>query len=97
MCLLTIDYFSKEAAGLLCAKSLDRERKQVVLSLIHLQKAAACAWLFALFKGGAPRWQTFFARAYTTYRSQEKLGAAARRQPLAKTRKRGQGLFFEAL
>ena len=64
---------------------------------INPQKAATCAWLFALLKGGAPRWQTFFARAYTPYRSPEKLGAAARRQPLAKTRKSGLSHFFDTL
>ncbi|RHO57579.1 hypothetical protein DW094_02585 [Ruminococcaceae bacterium AM07-15] len=67
----------KEAAGLLCAKSLDCERKQVVLFLINLQKAATCAWLFALFKG--------------------QVRAKACTQTLAEIRKRGQGLFFEAL
>ena len=81
---------------------------------INPQKAATCAWLFALLKGGAPRWSggrtailslvrcpdghTFFAFLRTTGPARERsMGAAARRQPLAKTRKSGLSHFFDTL
>ena len=43
---------------------------------INPQKAATCAWLFALLKGGAPRWQTFFARVNTTGQGKERNGSS---------------------
>ena len=69
---------------------------------INPQKAATCAWLFALLKGLGTSVGKYFLPG-STQPAKAKKGTgpasrwAARRQPLAKTRKSGLSHFFDTL